>query len=39
MCLNTRSLGVGITEEKKLKIVAELSNWLHKKNVLHYSMV
>ena len=29
--LNTRSLGVGVTEEKRIKIVTELSNWPHKK--------
>ena len=29
--LNTRSLGVGITEEKRIKMVTELSNWPHKK--------
>ena len=38
--LNTRSLGVGVTEEKRIKMVTELCNWHHKKRkVLHYSTV
>ena len=29
--VNTMTLGVGITEDKRFKMVAELSNWPHKK--------
>ena len=29
--LNTRSLGVGVSEEKRIKMVTELFNWPHKK--------
>ena len=29
--INTGSLGVGVTEEKRIKMITELSNWPHKK--------
>ena len=38
--LNIISSGVGVTEEKRMTMFTELSNWPHKKRAfLHYSMV